>query len=376
MPLPTAVPLYEPAAQPVPPPTFFPFPQISLPQVGPRSIAQISNLGSLQPFVATTLADNETGDLRWNRSDRPEPESPDSSYRRIGCIGDGSCFFHAVAKGLSEVYQSSYREPTTITEENLRKLEESVNYAVRFPSELFDQPRSANLNTIYRIRRPPYYRVDQGPAFLNLLEHFRVAYARNLRRDFANNIMNDPRMDQIIRSRFAGSIELEAQAIEARQEEQALLGFPAFTEQNVDQRAVRIVKDRLVQELLSGNAVQPDFMLAISDYVGVDIYLLRDENLSDPNPRQTPLYSGTSLHEAVYGPADMRPEGDQYQGTPNRRAIVIISINDYHYEIVGRIDETRGPAGIGLHIYPNLSQTEPLVRQLYAMLQNLRSRED
>lgn len=341
-----------------------------------RSIAQVASLGTIAPIVVTTLADNETGDLRWNRPDRPEPESPHSSYRRIGCIGDGSCFFHAVSKGLSEVYQLSYREPTTISEETLRKLESSINYAVRFPSELFDRPRTNDPRTIYQIRRPPHYREDMAPAFLNLLQHFRVAYARSLRQDLANSIMHDPRMEQIVLSRYAGSIELVVQELQFYYEEQLMRGLVVPSGLNLHQQALRAVKDRMVQELLSGNAVQPDFMLAISDYVGVDIYLLRDQTLANPNPTDTPLYSGTSLHEAVHGPVDMRPADDKYKSTPNRRSIVIISINDYHYELVGRIDETRGPTGIGLHIYPNLSQTEPLIRQLYSMLKDLRQLED
>jgi len=379
MPLPTAVP--PPQVQPTPtvPPTIFPVPSVPVPQgrrrVTNRSINRISRLGSIEPVAPTLLADNETGDLRWNRPDRPEPVNASSSYRRIGCIGDGSCFFHAVAKGLSEVYQMSYREPTTISEETLRRLESSINYAIRFPSELFDKPRSDNPETVYQIRRPPYYRTDMGPVFVNLLYQFRIAYARHLRQDFANNIMTNPRMDQIIRNRFSGSIELEQQAIEANLEQRLLLGITLPPNLDVHEQAVRVVKDRLVQELLSGNPVQPDFMLILSDFVGVDIYLLNDGYLSNPDPRTNPLYSGSSLHEAVHGPADMRPPGDRYQGTPDRRAIVIISVNDIHYEIVGRIDETQGPAGVSLHVHPNLSQTEPLVRQLYAMLRDTRAHQ-
>lgn len=269
----------------------------------------------------------------------------------------------------------SYREPTTISEETLRRLESSINYAIRFPSELFDKPRSDNPETVYQIRRPPYYRTDMGPVFVNLLYQFRIAYARHLRQDFANNIMTNPRMDQIIRNRFSGSIELEQQAIEANLEQRLLLGITLPPNLDVHEQAVRVVKDRLVQELLSGNPVQPDFMLILSDFVGVDIYLLNDGYLSNPDPRTNPLYSGSSLHEAVHGPADMRPPGDRYQGTPDRRAIVIISVNDIHYEIVGRIDETQGPAGVSLHVHPNLSQTEPLVRQLYAMLRDTRAHQ-
>jgi hypothetical protein len=377
MPLPTAVP--PPQVQPAPmvPPTIFPVPSVPVPQgrrrVTNRSINRISRLGSIKPVASTLLADNETGDLRWNRPDRPEPDNASSSYRRIGCIGDGSCFFHAVAKGLSEVYQMSYREPTTISEETLRRLESSINYAIRFPSELFDKPRSDNPETVYQIRRPPYYRTDMGPVFVNLLYQFRIAYARHLRQDFANNIMTNPRMDRIIRNRFSGSIEMEQQAIEANLEQRLLLGVTLPPNLDVHEQAVRVVKDRLVQELLSGNPVQPDFMLILSDFVGVDIYLLNDGYLSNPDPRTNPLYSGSSLHESVHGPADMRPPGDRYQGTPDRRAIVIISVNDIHYEIVGRVDETQGPAGVSLHVHPNLSQTEPLVRQLYAMLRDTRA---
>ena len=356
------------------------FPTITLPTVTPQSIVNISTFGTLGTLVPTTLADNETGDLRWNRPDRPEPANANSSYRRIGCIGDGSCFFHAISKGLSEVYQASYREPTTVTEETLRRFEESVNGVVRFPSELFDQPRSNNPQTIYNIRRPPHFRENMSLAYRNLLEHFRLAYVRTLRQDFATKVMIDPRMDQIVKNRFSGSIELEFQILEANiAEYQIRHGLirqefkePAQRQLLMDQ-AVQRVKERFAQELLSGNAVQPDFMLILSDYVGVDIYLLRDADLANPDPRNTPLYSGTSLHEVVHGPAELRPPGDPYRGAPDRRAIVIISIDDYHYEIVGRVDETQGPTGRSQYIYPNLSQNEPLIRQLYEMLRNLRA---
>lgn len=346
-------------------------PSVQLPTVGQKlptvtfpnlSTLDLSVFGSLESFVPTMLSDNEIGDLRWNRPNPPRPIEITSFYRRVGCIGDGNCFFHAVAKGLSEIYQLTYRIHNNISESTLRKFESSINNVITFPSTLFTTVRSHNLEQVYTFAQP----YGQN-AFNNLMSQYRLAYVRMLRQDFAYQVLHEERMQLLVRKRLHGSIELQEQAIDADAKERGQI----LSREQVEIQAFQNVLRDLANELLSGNAVQPDFMLLLSDFSNVDIYLLRDEDLIDSNPRTTPLYSGASLHESVYGPIDMRPEGDKYARNPNRRAIIIISIDDFHYEIVARVDGPEGNERIR-DINPNMSQEEPIVRRLYEMLVNLR----
>jgi hypothetical protein len=339
---------------------------LNLPTIGRSNLptVNLSNFDTLGLFVPTTLADNEIGDLRWNRPNPPQPILITSSYRRVGCTGDGSCFFHAVSKGLSEIYQLSYRTFEDISEETLRRFEQSVDSAITFPSSLFTTPRGDDLSVRYTFAQP-YGR----NAFSYLMSSFRGAYVRMLRQDFANQVLNDSRMQGLIRQRLSGSIDLQIDTLIAR----GLENGQILSQEEVQDQAFRDVIRRLSAELLSGNAVQPDFMLLLSDYVNIDIYLLRDADLINPNPRNSPLYSGASLHAAVHGPVDMRPENDIYAELPNRRAIVIISIDDFHYEIVARVDESEGQEPRNRQIHPNMDHEEPLIRRLYEMLVYLRS---
>ena len=338
-------------------------PTVTLPGVSLPGL-DLSSFGTLGLFVPTSLADNEIGDLRWNRPNPPQPVETTSSYRRIGCIGDGSCFFHAVSKGLSEIYQLSYYSFNDVSEETLRKFETAINNLITFPSTMFTTPRQADPIVRY-VFAPPYGRT----AFENLMAQFRAMYVRMLRQDFANHVLNNARMQGLIRQKLSGSIDLRIDTLIAR----ALNKGQILTREQVQDQSFRDVATRLAQELLSGNAVQPDFMLLLSDYVDIDIYLLRDADLINPNPRNTPLYSGSSLHAAVHGPVDMRPDNDIYAELRERRAIVIISIDDYHYEIVARVDETEGVDAHQRQIHPNMTQAEPLIRRLYEILVNLRA---
>lgn len=335
------------------------------------TLPNMNNVGSLpsvsknlELLIPTLLADNKLGDLRWNRPDSPQPILITSTYKRVGCIGDGSCFFHVIAKGLSEIYQLSYKMFEDISEETLHRFEVSVNNTVIFPSELFTTQRENNLNIHYTFAQP-YGQI----AFENLMTSFRGAYVRMLRQDFANQMLTDARMQGLIRQRLSGSIDLRIDTLIA----QARKIGQILTRGQVQEQAFQDVTRKLAQELLSGNAVQPDFMLLLSDYINIDIYLLRDTDLIDTDPTRTPLYSGSSLHEAIHGPADMRPTNSIYSGLSNRCAIVIISIDDFHYEIVARVDQDSHES-IPLHsIHPNMTQDEPLIRRLYEMLINLRS---
>lgn len=379
-------------------------PPVNLPSVGSPGVAvsqvNLSTFGTLGTFIPTILADNELGDLRWNRPNPPQARMNGSRYQRVGCIGDGSCFFHAIAKGTSEIYQLSYRRFTEIKEATLKEFEHSSAGGIIFQNNLFNIPRSNNPNTVYT-----FVDATAANAFRILMENFRRIYVRLIRQDFANTILNNERMQSIIRYRLAGSIQSTISTIVSNEftrliryqnpmisEDEItyqlgnyLSGREEFhlgrlinlanqlnqniSEAQIQNLAFQEVKNRLVQELLSGNAVQPDFMLLLSDFIDIDIYLLRDADLINSDPRNNPLYSGASLHAAVHGPVDMRPQGDIYQGLPNRRAIVIISVDDFHYEIVARVDTINNVTN---EIHSNMDQEEPLIRRLYEMLANLR----
>ncbi len=130
-------------------PTASPLPSMfsSLPRIA------LSSYGTLGTYMSTSLADNEIGELIWRRPNPPQPVHPNSVYRRIGCIGDGSCFFHAVAKGLSDLYKLSYKEFKTIDERTLQLFEQSVGSKIKFFDALFDRPRVPDPTAVYSIKQ-------------------------------------------------------------------------------------------------------------------------------------------------------------------------------------------------------------------------------
>lgn len=288
----------------------------------------------------STLADNETGELRWNRADRPEPVSPRSHYRRIGCAADGHCFFHAVSKTLSQLYQLSYRDGDSIDEKTLSRFETGVKNAVRFPSELFDTPRTRDGNSVYTVKS-----VAAWSKLQTLLERFRKAYVVQLRRDLATSVAESKEIEEIIKTRFSGAVSMY--------EEQSTGG----------KTALELVKDEFVQELLSGGAVRPNLIPLLSEAFDVDIYLLRDRDLESAKSTNSPLYGGQILHETIKGPRS------------NRMAIVLISVDDAHYEIVGRVTETKTSTGVELTVRTIFSQDEPVVKRLHEMLTERRLKE-
>lgn len=316
-------------------------PLVKFPALSPVQLPSVNSVKlpySFPQFKSNLLSDNEIGDLRWNRPNPPVPLKMTSSYRRIGCIGDGSCFFHAISKGLSDNYQLSYKPFNTITEGSLRQFESSINNVMTFPPTLLTNPQYYNFN--------------------NLMNQYRREYAKMLRQDFANQVLNDQKMQAIIRKRLSGSIELQLQSITVNQ--------PNLPFEQAQTQAFQIVLRELAQELLSGNAVQPDFMTLLSDQVDVDIYLIQNEHLINADyPDTTTVLYGRSLHDTVHGPSDLRDKNDIYAREPNRTAIVIIAIDDIHYEIVARVDENGG-------IQTKMTEEEPLIRRLYEILKSVR----
>jgi hypothetical protein len=324
-------------------------------------------------FKSNLLSDNEIGDLRWNRPNPSIPLKITSSYRRVGCIGDGSCFFHAISKGLSDNYQLSYKKFDTITEITLRIFESSINNAMTFPSTLFASVKINDIiypfttTTSVRVNDPnAIYTFATYSNFSNLMSQYRRAYVKMLRADFADQVLNNFKMQSIIRKRLSGSIDLNIDTLLAQAAER---GQILSLEQAQILAFQNVLRD-LAQELLSGNAVQPDFMTLLSDQVDVDIYLIRDEHLTNSSLPDaiTPLY-GRALHDTVHGPSDLRDKNDIYAREPNRTSIVIIAVGDIHYEIIARVDESNE---MERDIQTKMTAEEPLIKRLYEMLKTVR----
>jgi len=349
-----------------------------LPTIGrpPEFPWNIPSLNTLDP-QSFILQDNETADLIWNYPNPPHPQNPQSSYRRVGCISDGSCLFHSILKGISPLYLFSYKVPLDVTEELLQAVENTSGNRVRFPDYIFNFPRNPqDITARYQIMSREQYAL--------IMDKFRYEFAAELRSDFAYKIRNDPRMKSIVRTFLEGPIQLKAQQVifqmvpdlqqrmlaarNGRLPEELIEANPQIVEYATEQ----IFLD-LSRELLSGGDVQPDFLVLLSEYTNFDFYLLRDIDLRQGNPKVVPLYGGEKLNNFTLGPQDMRPANDPKKTFPNRPAIVIISISDNHYELVGRVDVS--PDG-RRDFKVNFDQAEPLVRTLYLMLSHLKSRSD
>lgn len=344
--------------------------------------------GSLTPYALSPspyteslfiLQDNQTADLIWNYPNQPHPQNPQSSYRRVGCIPDGSCLFHAILKGIAPLYLYSYKVPTEVSEETLQAIENIVSGRVTFPDYIFNFPRNRQMGS-------SLYRVLSRERYVILMDQFRHELALETRSDFAYKIQNDPRMQGIVRSFLKGSIHRIAQEIVFNQipdlqkrmietknghlPEDIIESYPQITEQ-ASQKTFR----NLIRELLSGEAVSPDFLVLLSEYTNFDFYLLRDVDLmnNDFRKKRVPLYGGDKLHRFVLGPQDMRPLHDPQKSSPNRPAIIIISITDNHYELIGRVDiDSEGKRDFKV----NFDQAEPIIRTLYMMLLHLRQESE
>ena len=135
---------------------------------------QLPNL--LGTWIPTMLADNERGDINWNR-----PDPPDRSYKRIGVIGDGSCFFHAAAKGLAGIYQISYQKHQEVSEDVLQQFENSIQMKGLFNAYTFNPARFSNhqLGSRFKIVNPFLY--EQS------MQTFRSVFVRSLRKISLDN---------------------------------------------------------------------------------------------------------------------------------------------------------------------------------------------
>jgi hypothetical protein len=300
----------------------------------------------LGTFVPTYLADNQIGDLNWNRSNPPDP-----SYKRIGCIGDGSCFFHAAVKGLGAIYQLSYQPYQKITEEILVGFENSIGRNNLFDDRIFNPLRTLNN------RRPGMqYIIINQIAFQNSMNTFRSVFIQKLREDFANQLQTNQQLRDVVARRLANEIEFQKEALQ--------YNHPELNDVEAMQITFQLIIDDLSSELRSLDSVDARYALLLSDYYNVDIYVIIDREIRDPNSRNTLL--SEYYNSAVQGPRNMRLPNDPLGQIPSRPALILIHVNGGHFEIIGKIDSINGI------ITTNFNSGEPIIRQLYELLLQIR----
>lgn len=292
------------------------------------------------------LEDNQTTEMLWSRPDRPIPIHASSSYRRVGCIGDGNCLFHAILKSLSGLYMKTYGT-RKVDELTLQKLEQITHITIE--DILLDKPRSNDLGAEYEVTDPKTYTAKMAM--------IRYQFAKALRNDLAYKISTDLQTQKLVEQVLSGSIQLTKD----------ILANTQLTDGEITKQTL----SGIIEDLISDTYLPPDILIILSEICNFDFYLLRDVNLTDLNPKNLPLYGGRHVHANVLGPQDLRPESDPNKWLPNRLAIIIVSFNDFHYELIGRLDTNiLGQRSIVLAF----DQTEPIIRTLYLMLLDLRSR--
>ncbi len=348
---------------------------------------------SVAPALILTkyLGDLETDTLRWTFSPKPVPQMPNAEYIRVGAIGDGNCFFHAVCKGLADKYRQSYSVPDIVTEAYLQDLESYIGGVELFDTRTFQPIENQTMviaertePILSRSRANPLttqYRVNRS-TLNNEMGRYRRAFVRQLREDMATNVIEKERYQTIVANNTTGRIGLKLEEIvlnlglnienlSLSNTLQDVIRREGLSYEDLYTAAIQNVLNEIVIDLRNMNSVEPFYTNILSDVIDADIYLLRDQDLmKPPGSKDTPFYSGVSFHQSIRGPSNLKTPDDYYYGLPDRRAIVIISYGDNHYELIGRQDQKDG----AFVINTTFSQNEPLIQDLYRMLSDLRKR--
>lgn len=323
-----------PTVQGVTVPSIFNLPDVSM--------IQLPNL--LGTFIPTILADNERGNLNWNR-----PDPPDETYKRIGVIGDGSCFFHAAVKALSGIYQLSYQRVSQISEEVLQQFENSIQKFNLFNPLIFNPIRTVRQLGVQ-------YVIINSMAYEQAMQTFRSIFVQSLREDFARQLQTNERLRNVVLIRLNGEIEVQAEVVRSQ--------YSYLNEVEASQYGFQIVINDLIQELKSLDSVDARYALLLSDYYNVDMYVLTDRELQNsisPNAILSEYYNS-----AIQGPRNMRLPGDPYGQTPSRPSMVLIHVNGGHFEIVGKVNLPNN------FITTSFNSADPFIRQLYGHLLTVR----
>jgi hypothetical protein len=315
----------------------------------------------LGSYVPTFLADNVQGSLDWNRQNPPDP-----NYIRVGCIGDGSCFFHAAVKSLAQIYQLSYHKYQVVTEEYIQGFENSIQKQNLFKPRIFSPVRSG------KIPGAQYTITDQA-AYEKSMQTFRSIFVRLLRQEIAQKLTTDQRLRDIVARQLVGEINFQKDTITIQYNEYITnilesgqeLTIQIPDEQQIYQQAFNIVINDLITELRSLDSVDARYALILSDYYNVDIYVITDKDLRDKNSKNSIL--SLYYNSAVQGPRNMRLPNDPNGQNPSRPSLIIINVNGGHFEIVGKIDNE------SKSIITSFNSGDPLIRKLYEILLDIRS---
>lgn len=276
------------------------------------------------------LSDEELGEIDWKHSP-PKPLEEDCSYMRVGCLADGSCFFHAIAKALSDTYQYTYRTRSAMAlpPDFLQKYDDLVSKCKFCPSH--------------------YSSHEITGVSLNLcMKQFRTHYVHSFRKDLADSIMGEAEVRDNILKYMRGTIEMEADKLKYTWNGPRPVRNGMSEEEAFERGFNNLISD-LVRELKSMRDVKPHYILLLSDILGVDIYVVRDRHLSDKTGKLPALYS-QDMHLNVRG---------------NRAAIVIIAVRDIHYELVCKYNHCTSKRQ-----YVFLP-SEPLVKKLFLSISPL-----
>jgi len=295
-------------------------------------------------LTSSILYDNETEDVKWNINMPPKPINSNEKYIRVGCIGDNSCLFHAILKSTSPLYVSSYKIKNTITEKDLYDLEIAVNNYIVFPDHLFNKERKKNnMNTIY---------VAINEKEINkITSKWRTKYAQLLREEIARRIISDTNLQDLIYRRLSTYIEIIRDNIKEKNN---------MSESELWKVSKSILFSNMIDELNSLKEVRPDYAIIILEILDIDMYLVYDKGMNSKNPKEL-LYGGSALHYNTRGPKNMRLPTSIHYGKQDRQAIVLLTVNDNHYELIGKEIMENGKRKVIFKFDNN----EPIIKRLY-----------
>lgn len=322
-----------------------PFKNNSLNNIIPVPINNITSATTPVNNRFRMLGDNEKEYFDQNMlkiKNIPNPLNENEKYLRLGCIGDGNCLFHAILKSTSMIYILSYKANDSVTEELLQKLEMSVNNTIIFSDYIFNIRRNKrDISTVYMV-------VNRNE-MNKLLNYWRCNYAKIIREDLAKKILIDVNLQKIIKNNFSLLIEIIRDELLSN----------GVKDENIWEIATTKLLNDMAQKLNSNVSIEPEYGILMLEMLNIDMYLVYDRGLTSDVGI---LYGGRGIHGHTRGPKDMRPKNSIYREKDNRLSIIILVINNNHYEIIGKETTTDTNKKILLRY----DQNEPIIRRLFS----------
>lgn len=297
------------------------------------------------------LQDGSTGYFQWVRDQRPSPRENHAQYRRLGTASDGNCIFHALARGLSEIYQNSFNpisKGSKISKHSVEEMNKATEKArqMQIMGSNFPDKAVEDKGTHYEVVKPSIVK--------QYMRSFRSTFAMLLRQQVVESIRkNENNMRQIVKSKLSGTVERFLETDNPTPQEKEI--------------ALKKAMQMYIDDLCGHEFVSTDYLVLIGEAVGVDIYLIRHEDFIDSQGSNCILYGGKILHRNIRGPKDLRtPRTNKAE----RRSIILYSVADCHYELIGKLTCNQAVCGRNsCSITTNFSIDEPLVRSLYKQLE-------